>query len=75
MQNPDWRSVMTSENDPFQRLFDDLEQARYQYHNLDTITNRVSKLLGDCKVGNIEKEIKKLQAVDTKSIENKISDL
>ena len=46
-----------------------------QYHNLDTITTRASKLLGDCKIGNIEKEIKKLKAVDTKPLENKISDL
>ena len=66
---------MTSESDPFRRLFDDLEQARFQYHNLDTITTRASKLLGDCKVGNIEKEIKKLKAVDTKPLEDRISDL
>ena len=66
---------MTSESDPFWRLFDDLEQVRFQFHNLDTITIKASKLLGDCKVGNIEREIKKLQAVETKSLENRIADL
>ena len=60
IQNPDWRSRMTSKSDPFWRVFDNLEQLRLQYHNLDTITTRASKLLGDCKVGNIEKELKKL---------------
>ena len=60
IRNPDWRSRMTSESDPFRRVFDDLEQLRLQYQNLDTITTRASKLLGDCKVGNIEKELKKL---------------
>ena len=75
MRHLDWRSVMTSGSDPFRRLFDDLEQARFQFHNLDTITTRASKLLGDCKVGNIEREIKKHQSVDTKSLKDKIADL
>ena len=66
---------MTSESDLFQRTFDDLEQLYLQYHNLDTITTRAFKLLGDCKLGSIEKELKKLQAVDTKPLENKITDL
>ena len=48
---------------------------RYQFHNLDTVKTRPSKLLEDCKVGNIKKEIKKLQSVDTKSLESKITDL
>ena len=73
IQNPDWRSRMTSESDPFWRIFDDLEQLRLEYHNLDTITTRASKLLGDCKIGNIEKELKKLKAVDTIPLEDKIA--
>ena len=52
-----------------------MKQLRFQYNNLDTITTRASKLLGDCKAGNIEKELKKLKAVDTKPLENKIADL
>ena len=48
---------------------------RYQFHNLNTVTSRASKLLGDCKVSYIERKIKKLQAVDTKSLESKITDL
>ena len=75
IRNLDWRSRMTSESDPFRRAFDDLEQLRLQYHNLDTITTRASKFLGDCKVGNIEKELKKLKAVETKPLKDKIADL
>ena len=75
MRNLDWRSVTTSEGDPFRRIFDELEQVRLQYHKLDTITTRASKLLGDCKVGNIEKEIKKLKAIGTRTLENRIADL
>ena len=36
---------------------------------------RASKLLGDCKVENVEKELKKLKTMDTKSLENKVADL
>ena len=46
-----------------------------QYANLDNITTRASKLLGDCKVGNIVKELKKLKEVDTTLLENRIADL
>ena len=31
--------------------------------------------MGDCKVGNIERELKKLKAIDTKPLENKVADL
>ena len=75
VQNVDWRSVTTSESDLFRRIFDELEQVRLQYHNLDTITTIASKLLGDCKVGNIERVLKKLKAVDTKPLKDKIADL
>ena len=36
---------------------------------------RVSKFLGDCKVGNIEKEVQKLRAMDTKALESEVADL
>ena len=36
---------------------------------------RASKLLSDCKVGNIVKELKKLQKKDTKSLEKEVVDL
>ena len=75
IRNQDWRSTMTYEGDPFQRVFDDLEQLCFQYNNLDTITTKASELLGDCKVGNIERELKKLKAVDTKTLEKKVADL
>ena len=74
-RSQEWRTLVSSEDDPFWRVFDDLEQLCFQYLNLDTITTRASKLLGDCKVGNIEKELTKLKAVDTKALEDKISNL
>ena len=58
--NLNWRSMATFEGDPFRHVFDDLEQLQFPYTNLETITTRASKLLGDCKVGNIVKELKKL---------------
>ena len=74
-RNPDWRSMTTFEGNPFWRIFDDLEQLHYQYNNLDTITTRASKLLDNCKVGNIVKELKKLKEEDTKSLKDKVADL
>ena len=67
--------MATFEGDPFWRVFDDLEQLQFQYTNLETITTRASKLLGNCKVGNIVKELKKLQEKDTKSLEKEVTDL
>ena len=67
--------MVTFEGDPFRRVFNDLEQLYFQYANLNTITNKASKLLGDCKVGNIIKELKKFKEVDTMSLENRVADL
>ena len=61
--------------DPFWRVFNDLEEMRFQYTNLERITTRASKLLSDYKVGNIVKELKKLQEKDTKSLEKEVADL
>ena len=44
------------------------------YLNLHKITSRVL-LFGDCKFVNIKKEVKKLQASDTKALESKEADL
>jgi len=50
--------------------------VRIHYNNLHTITSRVSKLLGDCKFGNIERELKKaLEGKDTEALESEITDL
>ena len=74
-RSQEWRTMVTSESDPFRCIFDDLEQLHFQYANLDTITTRASKLLGDCKVENIVKELKKLKEVDTTSLEDRVADL
>lgn len=75
MRIPEWRSITMYEGDPFRRTFEELEQACYHYLNLHTITSRVSKLLDDCKFGNIERELKKLQSTDTKALESEVADL
>ena len=36
---------------------------------MEFVTNRASKLLGDCNPGNITKELKKLKQKDTASLE------
>ena len=67
--------MATFEGDSFRCVFDNLEQLRFQYTNLEIITTKASKFLGDCKVGNIVKELKKLQEKDTKSLEKEVADL
>ena len=72
VRNPDWRSIATFENNPFQCIFEELDQVYFQYSKLEVVTKGASKLLGDCKVGNIVKELKKLQESlesDTTSLE------
>ena len=40
-----------------------------QYSKMKVVIKGASKLLGDCKVGNIVKELKKLKEKDTASLE------
>ena len=71
VRNPDWKA-MTSfdlEDDPFWRIREELDQAQSKYSKLELITKGASKLLSDCKLGNIVKELKKLKQKDTTSLE------
>ena len=45
----------------FWQIREEINQLQGQYSKLEFVTKGVSKLLGDCKPGNIVKELKKLQ--------------
>ena len=71
VQNPDWKAISSFnlKEDPFQWVREELDQVQSQYSKLELVTKGASKLLGDCKVRNIVKELKKLKHNDTASLE------
>ena len=59
--------TMTSfnfEDDPFQQIWEEMDQLQVQYSKLEFVTKEASKFLGDCKLGNIIKKLKKLKQKD-----------
>ena len=60
---------MTFEDDPFWQILEELDQVQSKYSKLELVTKGASKLLGNCKLGNIVKELKKLKQKDTTSLE------
>ena len=52
------------DKDPFRRIKEELEQVESRYSKLEVVTRGASKLLGDCKISNIIKELKKLKQKD-----------
>ena len=62
-------SCLDLSKDPFQRVQDELDQVQSRYSKMELVVKRASKLLDDCKVGNICKELKKLKKKDTASLE------
>ena len=57
------------EDHPFPRIQEKIDQLQRQYSKLECVTRGASKLLGDCRPGNICKELKKLKQQDTKHLE------
>ena len=51
-------------DDPFPRIKEEMDILQGQYFKLEVDTRGASKLLGDCKAGNICKELKKLKQED-----------
>ena len=49
------------EEDPFQRVKEESKVLQGQYSKMEAATREASKLLGDCKAGNICNELKKLK--------------
>ena len=52
------------EEDPFRRVKEELELLEELFSKIEAVTREASKLLGDCKAGNICKELKKLKQED-----------
>ena len=48
------------EVNPFQWIWEEMDQLQGQYSKLEYVTKVASKLLGDCRPGDICKELKKL---------------
>jgi hypothetical protein len=71
IRTPEWKdmSALDLEDDPFRRLQEELDQVQIRYSKMEVVIRGASKLLGDCKVGNIGKELKKLKEKDTESLE------
>src|SRR5450759_4227104 len=57
------------DDQPFQRLQHELSQVESRYNKMEVVIKRASKLLGDCKAGNLCKELKKLKEQGTKELE------
>ena len=55
--------------DPFRRVQDELDQVQSRYSKMELVIKGASKLLDDCKAGNIYKELKKFKEKDTTSLE------
>ena len=41
IRNPDWMSMVTSNDDPFWCIFEELDQAHFQYSKLEMVTKRL----------------------------------
>ena len=70
---PDWKAIaMMSfdfEDNPFQWVWEEMDQLQGQYSKLEFVTKGACKLLGDCRPTNICKELKKFQQKDTAALE------
>ena len=64
VRNPDWKDLsnLEMEDEPFKRVLVELYQVQSNYGKMAVVIRGASKLLGDCKAGNISKEIRKLKA-------------
>ena len=58
------------EDNPFQRIREEIDQLQYQYSKVEYLTKRACKLLGDCKPIGLCKELEKVvQQKDTSTME------
>ena len=71
IRNPDWKDMtcLDLDDDPFQRVQDELDRVQSRYSKMEIVIKEASKLLGNGKVGNIPKELMKLKEKDTASLE------
>ena len=68
--NLDWKdmSSLDLDNDPFKRVQNKLDQVQSRYSKMELVLKGATKLLGDCKTGNITKEIRKLKEEDNSEL-------
>ena len=57
------------EDNPFRRIREEMDQLQEQYSKLEYVTKGACKLLGNCRLGNICKELKKFQQKDMATLE------
>src|SRR5450759_2676381 len=62
-------SALDLDDEPFLRLQEELDRASNRYAVMEAVVKKTSQLLGDCKVGNVVKELKKLKEKDTEALE------
>ena len=62
-------STLDLDNEPFKRIQEELDRVSNRYSKMEVVIIGASKLLGDCKAGNIVKALKKLKEKDTESLE------
>ena len=72
MRHPDWQTITMGsfdfEEDPFWWVKEEIELLEGQYSKMEAVMREASKLLGDCKAGNIIKELKKLKKEDNSEL-------
>ena len=75
-------AFLDMDNGPFQRVSEELGRIQNNYSKMEVVLRGASRLLGDCKLGNIGKEIRKLKQEDgsdlkahNKALKLKITDL
>ena len=71
IRTPGWRdmSALDFDDEPFTWIQEELDRVSNRYSKMEVVIKAASKLLGDCKAGNIVKELKKLKEKDTESLE------
>ena len=62
-------SILDLDDEPFRRIQEELDRVSNRYSKMEVVIKEASKLLGDCKAGNIVRELKKLKKKDTASLE------
>ena len=70
IRNPDWKdmSFLDLDDDPFNCVQNELDHMQTCYQKMELVLKGATKLLSDCKTGNIYKEIWKLKEEDNSEL-------
>ena len=61
-------SSLDLDDDPFRHVQNKLDQVQSRYSKMELVIKGATKLLGNCKAGNITKEIRKLKEEDNSEL-------